>query len=57
MFEIIDIKLYHLYRIFIANYKMSDIFNTIGHEWCHTCKHIALMPRKLSVFLINIYLN
>ena len=37
---IIDMKLYHLYRIFIANYKMSDIFNTIGHEWRHTCKQV-----------------
>ena len=28
---IIDMKLYHLHRIFIANYNMSDIFNTIEH--------------------------
>ena len=35
---IIDMKLYHLYRIFIANYKMSDIFNTIGRHDDVTCK-------------------
>ena len=32
---IIDIKLYHLHRIFIANYNISDIFQVFEHVVSH----------------------
>ena len=48
---IIDMKLYHLYRIFIANYKMSDIFNTIGHHDDVTCKQTYAVEAKDFVYV------